>query len=485
MKYIVSILLFTMCVFSGLGQNKHKPTDYLSADFHSKRRAALRNLLPENSVAVFFANPVRNRSNDVEYIYHQDPDFYYLTGYKEPHTILLVFSEAQLIGGTLVNELVIVQQKDAQKELWFGERLGVKGVLQSLGFKLGLTGYDFLDGIVDFSTFDKVLFKEFQNDIRNTSDTVDLFDLIRGFKHMLEQTKEYVQNKEFDRIKVQQEVKVNRDWLHSFMAELREIKTKEELVLLTKAIKISAIGQIEIMKAMHEGMSETEVQGIHEFVYKKYGAEYEGYPSIVGAGNNGCVLHYIENNKTNIKNQLVLMDLGAEYHGYTADVTRTIPANGKFTKEQKLIYDLVYKAQTAGIAKVQVGNAFSAPDKAGRTIITRGLIKLGIIESKEDSRQYFPHGSSHYIGLDVHDTGLFGAFKENQVITVEPGIYIPYNSPCDPKWWGIAVRIEDDILITKKGPVNLSEAAPRTSEGIEKMMALPSVLDGFVLPILD
>jgi len=481
MKYIVSILLNFTFIYGIIAQNQYKPTDYLSSDFHKGRRTALRELMPENSVAVFFANAVRNRSNDVEYRYHQDPDFYYLTGYKEPHTMLLIFSELQTINGASVNELVIAQQKDAQNELWLGERLGIKGVQQDLGFRLALSGYDFIDGLVSFSTFDKILFKAFDNDVRNTHDEVDLFSLISAFKKQVRLEK----NNSLDAGKSLSSTRLDTQLLLEFMASLREIKTDEELVLLTKAIKISAFGQVEIMKAMHEGMTETEIQGIHEFVYKKYGAEYEGYPSIVGAGNNGCVLHYIENNKTNIKNQLVLMDLGAEYHGYTADVTRTIPANGKFSKEQKIIYDLVFKAQTAGIAKVKVGNAFSTPDSAGRAVIAKGLMKLGITENKEDSRQYFPHGSSHYIGLDVHDTGNFGAFVANQVITVEPGIYIPHNSPCDPKWWGIAVRIEDDILITKKGPVNLSKAAPRSSEAIEEMMAQPSILDEFVLPILD
>ena len=215
------------------------------------------------------------------------------------------------------------------------------------------------------------------------------------------------------------------------------------------------------MKAMHVGMSEFEIQGIHEYVYKKYGCEYEGYPSIVGAGNNGCVLHYIENSKTKVENDLVLMDLGAEYHGYTADVTRTIPANGKFSTEQKLIYDLVYQAQEAGIATVTIGNSFQAPDQVGRKIITDGLIKLGIISKPSDSRLYFPHGTSHHIGLDVHDPGKYENFEENMVLTVEPGIYIPKGSNCDKKWWGIAVRIEDDILVTNKGPINLSAQAAR------------------------
>jgi Xaa-Pro aminopeptidase len=271
----------------------------------------------------------------------------------------------------------------------------------------------------------------------------------------------------------------------TYMASLREKKSKEEMVLLTKAIRISAMGQREIMKAMHPGMSEIEIQGIHEFIYKKYGSEYEGYPSIVGAGNNGCVLHYIENSKMKVENDLVLMDLGAEYHGYSADVTRTIPANGKFSTEQKLIYDLVYDAQEAGIAEAKIGNSFGMPDQAARKVISEGLIKLGIIKKEDESRKYFPHGTSHHIGLDVHDPGLYNAFEANMVVTVEPGIYIPNGSDCDKKWWGIAVRIEDDILITPNGPINLSAEAPRKSNEIEALMNEKSVLDTFSLPNLD
>ncbi|CAI8304255.1 MAG: Xaa-Pro aminopeptidase [Flavobacterium sp. SCGC AAA160-P02] len=239
------------------------------------------------------------------------------------------------------------------------------------------------------------------------------------------------------------------------------------------------------MKAMKPHMSETELQGIHEFVYKKYGAEYEGYPSIVGAGNNGCILHYIENNKTKVANDLVLMDLGAEYRGYTADVTRTIPANGKFTPEQKAIYDIVYEAQEAGIAKYTIGTSMAEPNQEARKIINQGLLKLGIIKSINEKHNYFPHGTSHHIGLDVHDPGNYKNFEENMIVTMEPGIYIPEGSKCDQKYWGIGIRIEDDILVTKNGPVNLSVEAPRTTIEIEKMMAKQSVLDEFVLPDLD
>jgi Xaa-Pro aminopeptidase len=265
---------------------------------------------------------------------------------------------------------------------------------------------------------------------------------------------------------------------------MREIKTPEELQLLRKAIAISAIGQQEVMKAMQTGMSETEIQGLHEFVYKKYGSEYEGYPSIVGAGNNACVLHYIENDKPQVGNSMVLMDVGAEYHGYTADVTRTIPATGTFTPEQKQLYQLVLEAQEAGFAQCQVGKPFAAPHQAAQRVIAQGLKKLGIIKKEEDATLYFPHGTSHYLGLDVHDPGTYGPFQANTVITVEPGIYIPEESPCNKKWWGIGIRIEDDILITETGWENLSIAAPRTVAEIEALMAKPSALDDFILPEL-
>ena len=232
-------------------------------------------------------------------------------------------------------------------------------------------------------------------------------------------------------------------------------------------------------------MSETETQGIHEMVFKKYGSEYEGYPSIVGAGNNSCVLHYIDNNKLEAGNDLILMDLGAEYRGYTADVTRTIPASGKFTTEQKLIYDLVYEAQEAGMAAMVVGSDYKKVDQAAREVVYKGLLDLGIIDSLKQGRLYFPHGTSHHIGLDVHDLNNRGPFQENMILTVEPGIYIPEGSPCDEKWWKIGVRIEDDVLITKNGPVNYSALAPRKSEEIEKMMEQESVFDHFHLPDLD
>mgnify|MGYP001942560174 CR=1 FL=1 len=536
MKTTFFFILGLLCV--GITPAQNYPIDYLSADFHKGRRDEVRALMPENSVAVLFANPVHNRANDVDYVYHQDPNFYYLTGYKEPNAVLIVYKEMQqTASGVVYNEQLFVQKKDPRAEQWNGKRLGVAGAKELLGFEQAFNGEDFSATVIDFSSFDSVLFFDFQEDYRNSRDTADLYDLIEAFKEKANYPADFNATKQqlYTRImstsiensanvaqtlgrylnrseELQQDallsgfvtaenedirnefrskvaIALKKNNLNSFvlgeiMGRLRETKTPEEMVLLKKAIEISAVGQAEVMKAMHKNMSEMEVQGIHEYVYKKYGAEYEGYPSIVGAGNNGCILHYIENSKTTLGKDLVLMDLGAEYHGYTADVTRTIPANGKFSEAQKLIYDIVYNAQEAGIKASVVGAPFQAPNRAASAVVAEGLLQLGIISDVKEARTYFPHGTSHYLGLDVHDPGTYGDYKDQTVITVEPGIYIPESSDCDEKWWGIAVRIEDDILITNDGPVLLSGMAPRTTEAIEALMAQSSALDDFKLPSL-
>ena len=494
MNFRLSIIITLILVCSAIAQNS-TPNDYLSAQFHKERREALRKKMPKNTVAVFFGNPTRNRANDVDFVYHQDPNFYYLTGYNEPNCVLIIFSDDQTNKeGKAYNEILYVQEKNPKAEQWTGIRLGTEGAKKTLGFENAYNGKEFLKSGIDFYSFSNVFFSDFKDDYRDSKkEEADLYKLIGSFKSQIGynaktdvKANSNIQNEINSSKGISgKKAKTDTKTLDTYMASLREVKSKEELALLTKAVRISAMGQRETMKAMHPGMSETEIQGIHEFVYKKYGSEYEGYPSIVGAGNNGCVLHYIENSKMKVENDLVLMDLGAEYHGYTADVTRTIPANGKFSPEQKIIYDLVYEAQEAGIATVKIGNSFSASDQAARDIITNGLLKLGIIKTAEESRKYFPHGTSHHIGLDVHDPGMYNTFEKDMVLTVEPGIYIPNESNCDKKWWGIAVRIEDDILVTANEPINLSADAPRKSSEIEALMIEKSALDTFNLPKLD
>ncbi len=472
-SFVASLLLLLLC---GELLKAQKPivrvkSDRLSADFHLSRRNKLRKLLPPNTLAVFFANPVRNRSNDVDFVYHQNTDFYYLTGYKEPHAVLLLSSEdTYLDEARRMQELLFVQPKDPKKEMWMGIRLGKDMVKQSLGIKEVLENTDFEGFDLNLGAYDNILVLNMREDILDTRDNADLFDLTRIFVEKVNQALTPLNT-----LEEKMAVSIDLHQLESYMNKLREVKEEEELVLLRKAIKISCIGQVEVMKAMHPKISEREIQGIHEFMYRKYDAEYQGYPSIVGAGHNGCVLHYWQNAKPEVGKDLVLMDLGAEYRGYTADVTRTIPASGKFTEEQRIIYDIVYEAQSAGFEACMVGNSFRAPDAAARKVINQRLFEVGIIPNPVAQHSYFPHGTSHYLGLDVHDRGEGGPFKPNTVITVEPGIYIPDGSPCDEKWWGIAVRIEDDILITEEGWENLSASAPRKAEEIEAMMTQLSI----------
>ncbi|MGB1971066.1 MAG: aminopeptidase P N-terminal domain-containing protein [Flavobacteriaceae bacterium] len=533
-----ALLLFLFMALLSEAFSQAQLPDQEALDFHAGRRSVLREKMPPNSVAVFFANPIRNRANDVDYVYHQDPNFYYLTGWPEPHAVLVLYSSPQKDAQGDYHERLYIQERNATAEQWNGYRLGIEGATK-MGFDRVALRQKFVNSPLDFSAFDEVLIFEFKNDERNLpNDKYDLYQLKQTFKKAINFPDNFKRNqyriqqairtadpdnflrlknyvswaisrdstllddpiiKDFtalETLEVPADLKMKSafilkdfifdvDKLETILGDLREVKTPFELQQLRRAIEISAIGQVEVMKALHPKMTEREVQGIHEYVFKKYGAAYEGYPSIVGGGNNACVLHYIENSDSPAETDLILMDLGAEFKGYTADVTRTLPVNGTFSLPQRQLYEIVYQAQEAGIARAVVGARAREITQVTQEVVQKGLLNLGIIEKPEDYRQYYPHGAVHHIGLDVHDLSNYGPLPANSVITVEPGIYIPKGSPCDPKWWGIGIRIEDDILITDTGPVNLSKGAPRHWKDIEAMMKQPSPLDQFVLPALS
>jgi Xaa-Pro aminopeptidase len=435
-------------------------TDILPASFHKGRREELRKLMPDKSVAIFFANPIRNRSNDIDYEYHQDPNFYYLSGYKEPNAMLIIFKDDVEIDSIETNELIFVQPRNVKRETWDGKRLGTDGVKEKLGFKYAVNNTSFADLNLDFKQFEHVLILPIEDDFRDDkNDRGDLYSLVKHFR-----------NKTTD-------AKVDKRKLIELMASLRQTKQPEEIELLRKAIQITCKAQIELMKALEPEMTEYQTEAILEYFFKREGAEHCGFPSIQGAGENSCVLHYNTNRRKVKDGDLLVSDVGAEYRGYTADVTRTMPVNGKFSPEQKIIYNIVLEAQNAGIKACKAGNKFWEPHNEALKVIQKRLVELKIAKTPFEAMQYFPHGTSHYLGLDVHDPGLYGVLMPNQIITVEPGIYIPEGSPCDPKWWNIGVRIEDDILITTGEPENLSASAPRTIEEIEKLMKEPSLFN--------
>lgn len=512
------------------------PEDYLTPSFHKGRREAARALMPDHSVLVVFAAPTRTFSNDVEYLYHANPDLYYFTGYKEPHALLLLFKEPQTAAdGHSFTELLFVQKRNPQAESWTGRRLGTEGVKTKLGIRDVFNGEEFRSYPIDLSQFRTIIFDNLPDDVVRSEDPGSLYKLLAAFREKAGLPADYDpslnafldairNNASFARLNQLQDMARTRSQsnprfasnpsVQGFLAikdsaaledfrshmeegrfsttlfrritgSLREIKTLEELALIRKAVEISCLGQNEVMKAVRPDMSELEIQGLHEYVHKRYGAEEVGYGSIVGAGENGCILHYMENTKTRVGNDMLLMDVGAEYHGYTADVTRTIPVDGKFSSEERAIYQLVYQAQEAAFRLLKDGARWSEAGNAAREVIANGLLELGIIKDKSEVSRYYPHGLSHHIGLDVHDKGVSQTLKKDMVITIEPGIYIPSNSLCDKKWWGISVRIEDDALITQDGYELLSSFAPRSIEAIEKMIAEKSPLDSYRLPPLQ
>jgi Xaa-Pro aminopeptidase len=460
MKALKRFVIIALCCFSessleaqNLAQSAYDQ-DHLPKEFHRSRREALRAAMPSNSIAFIFSNPIRNYGLDNDYRYHQNPDFYYLTGFTEPHSVLVIFSGKEILDGIESNEIIFVPARDVEKEQWNGRRLGLEGARDLLGIQTVRLAASFDSLNLNFKKYDKILYTLPQGIVNDMTEKDDLSDLVDSFKKKSGYPPE----------------KGDARQLQSILTGLREIKQPEELTLMRKAIDVSCDGHMEMMRAAKPGMTEYQVQATGELVFMKGGAENPGYPSICGSGENGTILHYQTNRKRFFDGDLILLDMGAEYHGYTADITRTFPVSGRFSAEQKIIYELVLRAQEAGFQTCKPGNSFQDPHLAAAEVINNGLQELEIIRSGQDYKKYFSHYTSHYLGLDVHDAGTYGKLKSGNVITVEPGIYIPEGSPCDPRWWNIGIRIEDDILITSTGFENLSVKVPRSVAEIEKMM---------------
>lgn len=462
MKHLISFLAITFWVaifFSSIATGQSYFEGGLKPEFHKGRREALRSQMPENSVAVFFTQPVKVRSMDTHFDYRPDSDFYYLTGFREPNAALIIFKEEQELDGVKSNEWIFVQPKDARAEMWDGERLGVSGVQEKLGFKHVFVNSSFFESRqLDLSSYSQVLCFDAQQ-IESGSHNATLKNMIQNFRNA------HPEN-----------MRSSHKALNDVMDQLRVTKTPEELAILKNAIEISGRGHIEAMKSIQPGVSERSIQGVHEFVHKALDAEAPGYGSIVGANNNSTVLHYVYNSKKDLKDGVILMDVGAEYRGYTGDITRTVPIKGVFNEEQAAIYNLVLEAMEASITACGPDATFYSLSRISQKIIDTGLEELGIIK-KNARHPYFPHGIGHHLGLDVHDRGGYsGKLAPGMVLTIEPGIYIPEGSDCDPKWWGIGIRIEDNILITESGYENLSSFVPKTIEEIESLMKQEGIL---------
>ncbi len=461
LRKLLSLLLILPALVQAQ-QTSEYPDDYLSPAFHAGRRAAVRNMMPKNSVSIFFASQVRNRNNDVDFQYAQNKNFYYLTGLEEENSMLLIFKEPVTILDKTGTEFLFVQPRNPSREMWTGKLLGVDGVKDRYKMDNVFTHDQFKYETVDLGKFDTVL-----TSLRDENILSKYYS--RGRMDPLSRMASVVDSAIITNNKP---VKSTAGMLRT----LRAVKEPEEITMISRAAEISTLGHNEVMRAAKPGMTEYQAQAIMEYMFKKNASEYPGYPSINGSGENTCILHYETNQRLTKNGDLLLSDCAAEYHGYSADVTRTIPLNGKFSPEQKILYELVLEAQDSAFLFCKSGNSSNEPHRAAVRVITRGLRNLGIISTDAEVGIYFPHGTSHGLGLDVHDPNPI-RLQPGAIFTVEPGIYVPPGSKCDKKWWSIGIRIEDDILITNDGYKNLSAAAPRTVADVEKMMKQKSIFD--------
>ncbi|HTR82566.1 MAG TPA: aminopeptidase P N-terminal domain-containing protein [Bacteroidota bacterium] len=443
-------------------------TDQVSPSVYKERREKFMKEVGGQAVAVFFSSTEKNRNGDVDYQFRQDDNFYYLTGFGEPNAILVMRSKGFILPSEndsskmdTVREILFVQSRDSRIEQWTGRRFGPQGAMSILGVQKSLpiersSGF-FRSMLADTSTRDFYV-APLPEKVDGAEDNAELF-------------RDFVERSKGSDRQIHDPTPIVR--------RFRIVKSPDEIALMTKAAHISAVAHKQAMMSCKPGMHEYELQAVYEYVFRKMGSEFNAYPCIVGSAENSVILHYESNRRQIRDGDIVLADCGAEYHNYASDVTRTYPANGKFSEPQREIYQLVLDAQNASIALMKPGSPWRTVSATADSVLEEGLFKLGIIKekTKQALRRFYPHGLGHPVGLDVHDV-YTDVMEPGIVYTIEPGIYIPEKADgVDPKFFNIGVRIEDDILITPSGHTILSGEAPREIDAIESLMKQRGVGD--------
>lgn len=428
----------------------------------ARRRKELAQQMGPNSIAILPSATVKTRNRDVDFTFRQDSDFLYLTGFEEPEAVLVIIP-----GREHGESILFCRERNPEKEMWDGFIAGPDRVTKLIG----------VDDAFPISDIDEILpgMIEGTDKVFYSMGLDDQFD-----KHVMEWINTI-------RAKVRSGAHPPGEFvaLEHPLHELRLFKSKEEIKVMAKAAEISAQAHIKAMQACTAGKSEYHLESvlIHEFMNQ--GARQVAYPSIVGSGDNACTLHYIDNASEMKEGDLVLIDAGCELDGYASDITRTFPVNGKFSPEQKAIYQIVLDAQLAAIEQIKPGNHWNHAHEAAVKVIVEGLLKLGLLKGKLDTiiekesyKKFYMHRTGHWLGLDVHDVGEYKVggewrvLEEGMVMTVEPGIYIsPAEKSVDKKWRGIGIRIEDDVVVTSKGCDILTQSVPKTVDDIEAIMA--------------
>ena len=434
----------------------------ISKKEYAARRKDLMSMMADNSIAVIAAAPEKVRSKDTLYPYKQSTNFSYLSGFSEPCAVML------LIPNREQGECVLFcRDKDPLRETWDGLRLGPIEAKRALA----------LDDAFPIDDIDDILpgLLEGKSHIYYSAGKDKAFD-----KQLIQWVDEVTLDKESDSEPCCEQVDLDH-----LLAELRLIKSAAEIKLMRKAADISAEAHCRAMRFCQPGQYEYQLQAEIEHQFMMSGATGPAYTSIVGGGKNACILHYIENQSALKSGDLVLIDAGCEYQNYAADITRTFPINGKFSTAQAAIYDIVLAAQAAAINCISPGVTYDQANKATIEVITQGLVDLGILKGDLDQlitegayREFYMHSVSHWLGMDVHDVGDYKinnqwrVYEAGMLLTIEPGIYIAAdNQNVDKKWRGIAVRIEDDILVTKAGREVLTDGVPKQRDQIESLMA--------------
>lgn len=428
---------------------------------YSRRRQALLAQMKPGSAALIFAAPEATRSADSEYPYRQSSDFWYFTGFNEPEAVLVLIKSDD----THNHSVLFNRVRDLTAEIWFGRRLGQEAAPTKLD----------VDRALAFSEINE-----------------QLYQLLNGLDVVYHAQGEYTYADDIVFAALEKLRKGSRqnllapasitDW-RPIVHEMRLFKSAEELNVMRRAGEISALAHTRAMEKCRPGMYEYLLEGeiLHEF--NRHGARYPSYNTIVGGGENGCILHYTENENVLRDGDLVLIDAGCEYRGYAGDITRTFPVNGKFTPAQRAVYDIVLTSLETALKLFRPGTSIQEVTGEVVRIMVTGLVELGILKGEIDQlitdnahRAFFMHGLSHWLGLDVHDVGGYGPersriLEPGMVLTVEPGLYIAPDADVPEAYRGIGIRIEDDIVITENGNENLTASVVKKADDIEALMA--------------
>ena len=427
---------------------------------YADRRSKLGAMLPKNSAVVIAGAAVQYRNADSSHAFRQDSNFWYLTGFNEPEsTLVLLINESKD-----VQSIAFVPKKDALKEIWDGYRAGPNGAVKDHGFDLAFDNTEIDERLPDLLAGYNQVFYPVGKSQKLDADVIDWIKTARS--------------------KDRHSSPIDIADASSKIGNERLIKDEDEIEIMKKACQISAEAHVEAMKFVKPGMNEQELEAFYQYQFSKRGGRFAAYTPIVAGGENACVLHYVENSKALKDGDLVLVDAGCEFELYASDITRTYPINGKFTAAQLAIYEVVLEAQQKSIEAVTVNKNVMDSQIISEKVITQGLIDLGILNGSMEElhetgafKDFYMHKIGHWLGIDVHDAGDYTEdgeymkFKPGMVTTVEPGIYISSTANVKDQWKGIGIRIEDNILVTAKGNQNLTDFVPSNPKEIEALMA--------------